>query len=88
MTRSLGRHLHVRLVVAGEEVARVLVLALRPDLARPVGDVLVGREEVEARRGVRRGSATAICAAVDVAGTVTRERGAVVDVLGAAFLPP
>ena len=46
-TRELGRHLDVRLVVAREEVARVLVLALRPHLAR------ARRARARRRRGSR-----------------------------------
>ena len=50
---DLRRHLRVGAVVTGEPVARVVFLALRPHLARAVGVVLVGLEEVEtaARRG-------------------------------------
>ena len=49
----LRRHLHVGLVVAGNDVASVFLLELRPRLLRPVRHVLVGVEEVEplARRG-------------------------------------
>ncbi len=43
----LGRRLLVREVEAGEPVARVLVLALRPDLARAVRVALVRQDEVE-----------------------------------------
>jgi hypothetical protein len=44
----------VRLVVAGEDVARVLVLALRPHLPRAIAHVLVGRQEVHAPHGLGR----------------------------------
>ena len=82
--RELGRLLDVRLVVAGEDVARVLVLALRPHLARAVGDVLVRREEVHAaaRDGAVRDADRARAA------LAVRDRDpqrlAVVDVGGAA----
>jgi len=50
---DLRRHLGVRLVLAREPVPRVLVLALAPDLQRPILHDVVRREEVEAALGLR-----------------------------------
>src|SRR4051794_26316656 len=77
--REVERHLEVRLVVARKPVAGVFVLALRPDLARPLLDVLIGREKIEPSLGD-----SAVCNAylrgAGASGDRNADRRAVVDV--------
>ena len=83
---DLRRHLRVGAVVARDPVARVLFLALRPHLARAIGVVLVGLEEVEAasrRRAVGHADARRRAPGIDRheerAPVVLEHRGLPVD---------
>ncbi len=79
------RHLRVRAVVAGEPVAGIFLLALRPNLARLAGIVVVGLDEIEAssRRGaVPHTNASARAGSIEG----DAQRASVVRPLGRSFV--